>query len=197
METKIPISCISNINNDNKKYINLIKCPYCNGIFYEPIYLKVDHCIICKNCFYNKYRINNDAIKKNELDKLYEKIDIKKYESLFKFKYFCPLCKLNNTNNNVEYEYDDLIKHINLCENQIIYKDLCRCTNIIKVCLKDIDEPNIILENKILEKEYEYEKMSINYNKFKNYLKEVEREAEKENLNKKKFINKKRNNKNS
>ena len=196
MEAKIPFICISNLNEENKIYLDKIICYICKGVCVEPIILKIDKFIICMKCFYRKYNINYENI--STIKDLYDKINIKEYEYLFKFKYFCPLCKLNNTNNNVEYEYDDLIKHINLCENQIIYKDLCRCTNIIKVCLKDIDEPNIILENKILEKEYEYEKMSINYNKFKNYLKEVEREAEKENnLNKKKFINKKRNNKNS
>ncbi len=204
METKIPISCISNINNDNKKYINLIKCSYCNGIFYEPIYLKVDHCIICKNCFYNKCRINKDAIKKNELDKLYEKIDNKIYESLFKFKYFCPLCKLNNSNEKKEYQYDTLINHLKICNNQIIFKDLCRCTNILKIYLKDLflkkNELDLINDNKILEKEIEKEKLTLNNKQLKIFLDNEEKKEKANYLNeiqkkhiKKKFIGKKRN----
>ena len=204
METKIPISCISNFNNDNKKYINLVKCPICNGIYYEPIFLKIENCIACKNCFYNKYRINKDNIKKNELDKLYEKIDIKKYESLFKFKYFCPLCKLNNSNENKEYQYDTLINHLKICENQIIFKDLCRCTNILKIYLKDLhlnkSEIDLINKNKILEKEIEIEKLTINKKQLKAFL-DNEEKKEKENYLKeiqqkhikKKFIGKKRN----
>ena len=197
METKIPFSCISNFNDDNKKYINLIKCPICNGIYYDPIFLKIDNYIVCKNCFYNKYRINMDNIKKNELDKLYEKVDIKIYESLFKFNYFCPLCKLNNSNENKEYQYDTLINHLKICENQIVFKDLCRCTNILKIYLKDL---YLIIENKILEKEIEKEKLTINNKKLKIFL-DNEEKKEKENYLKeiqqkhikKKFIGKKRN----
>ena len=203
METKIPISCISNFNNENKKYINLVKCPICNGIYFEPVFLKFDNCIVCKNCFENKYRINTDIINKNELNKLYEIIDIKKYDSLFKFKYYCPLCKLNNSNNNKEYQYDTLINHLKICDNQIIFKDLCRCTNILKIYLKDLylkkNELDLIIENKILEKEIEMEKLTINNKKLKIFLNNEEKK-EKENYIKeiqqkhikKKFIGKKK-----
>ena len=203
METKIPISCISNFNNENKKYINLVKCPICNGIYFEPVFLKFDNCIVCKNCFENKYRINKDINNKNELNKLYEVIDIKKYDSLFKFKYYCPLCKLNNSNNNKEYQYDTLINHLKICDNQIIFKDLCRCTNILKIYLKDLylkkNELDLIIENKILEKEIEMEKLTINNKKLKIFLNNEEKK-EKENYIKeiqqkhikKKFIGKKK-----
>ena len=102
MEPKIPLSCISNLNDQNKKYIDLIKCPICDGVYFEPIYLKLDKYIACENCFFNKYKINKDNIKKSKLDILYEKINVKKLESLFKFNYYCPICKLNNSNNKKE-----------------------------------------------------------------------------------------------
>ena len=184
-------------------YINLVKCPICNGIYFEPVFLKFDSCIVCKNCFENKYRINTDIINKNELNKLYEIIDIKKYDSLFKFKYYCPLCKLNNSNNNKEYQYDTLINHLKICDNQIIFKDLCRCTNILKIYLKDLylkkNELDLIIENKILEKEIEMEKLTINNKKLKIFLNNEEKK-EKENYIKeiqqkhikKKFIGKKK-----
>ena len=166
MEPKIPLSCISNLNDQNKKYIDLIKCPICGGVYFEPIYLKLDKYIACENCFFNKYKINKDNIKKSKLDILYEKINVKKLESLFKFNYYCPICKLNNSNNKKEYQYDNLIIHLKICDNQIVFKDLCRCTNILKIYLKDLylkkNELDLLIENKILEKELEIEKFNIN-----------------------------------
>ena len=201
MEAKIPISCISDINNENKKFIDSIQCRICGGIFFEPILLKIDKYIVCKNCFFNKYKINNiDKIEKDKINMLIEKIAIKKIDALFKFKYFCPLCKSNNSITK-EYSYEDLISHLMTCENQMIFKDLCRCTNIIKIYLKDINmdinDYKIMLDNKILEKEIEMEKLTINYKKFQNYLNSEEKEnnfiqkIQKKNI-KKKFIGKKR-----
>ena len=204
MEPKIPLSCISNLNDQNKKYIDLIKCPICGGVYFEPIYLKLDKYIACENCFFNNYKINKDNIKKSKLYILYEKINVKKLESLFKFNYYFQIFKLNNSNNKKEYQYDNLIIHLKICDNQIVFKDLCRCTNILKIYLKDLylkkNELDLLIENKILEKELEMEKFNINDKKFKIFL-DREREKEKENnfkeiqkkYIKKKFIGKKRN----
>ena len=88
MEAKIPISCISDINNENKKFIDSIQCRICGGIFFEPIFLKIDKYIVCKNCFFNKYKINNiDKIEKDKINMLIEKIAIKKIDALFKFNF--------------------------------------------------------------------------------------------------------------
>ena len=59
MEPKIPLSCISNLNDQNKKYIDLIKCPICGGVYFEPIYLKLDKFIACENCFFNTLHVGN------------------------------------------------------------------------------------------------------------------------------------------
>ena len=198
MEAKIPIDCISNLDNENKKYLDSIKCCFCGGIFCEPIFLKIDCYIICKNCFFVKFKINKNSVRKSDLDKLFDKVDIKKYEALSKFKYFCPLCKLNKSNNK-EYQYGELINHLKICGNQIIFKDLCRCTNILKIYLKDMNFPenkyNIIIENKILEKEIEKEKLNIDNKKYKKFLDSDKNEKNagklKKNINKK-FIGKKR-----
>ena len=203
MEAKIPIDCISNLDNDNKKYLDLIKCCFCGGIFYEPIFVKIDCYIICRNCFFVKFKINQSAVKKKDLDKLFNNVDIKKYDAFLKFKYFCPLCKLNKTNN-IEYQYSELINHLKICGNQIIFKELCRCTNILKIYLKDMDfeenKHNILIENKILEKEIEKEKLTLDNKKFKQFLDSEKKEKEKQIINEylkkhinKKFIGKKRN----
>ena len=61
----------------------------------------------------------------------------------------------------------------------------------------DINDYKIMLDNKILEKEIEMEKLTINYKKFQNYLNSEEKEKnfiqkiQKKNI-KKKFIGKKR-----
>ena len=196
MEAKIPIDCISNLNNENKKYLDLIKCCFCGGIFYEPILVKIDCYIICRNCFFVKFKINQNDVTKKDLDKLFNNVDIKKYEAFFRFKYFCPLCKLNKSNNK-EYQYTELINHLKVCGNQIIFKDLCRCTNILKINLKDVNfeenKHNIFIENKILEKEIENEKLNIDNKKFKKFLEsEIINELSKKHINKK-FIGKKRN----
>ena len=196
MENKIPTFCISNLNKENEKFIDTIKCHICGGILYEPIFVKIDKYIACRKCFFNKYKINADIIERNKSEYLYEIINIKNLQNLFKFKYFCPLCKSNNSNNK-EYEYDALINHLKICENQILFKDLCRCTNIIKLYLKDVNMNNegikIILENKILEKEIEIEKLNFDKKKFQNYIvsEQTEKIIEKYDKIKKRHIKKK------
>ena len=205
MNAKIPIFCISNQNEQNKKFIDSIRCHICGGVYFEPIYLKIEKFIVCKNCFFEQHKKNNNHIDKSNLKLLFDEIDYKKIEPLFKFKYYCPLCKSNNSNNE-EYAYDKLIEHLSICKNQVLFRELCRCTNIIKIYLKDIDmEENdykIILENEILKKEIEKENLEINIKEFRNYLNHKEKDCDaslnknhKKNIKtniKKKFIGKKR-----
>ena len=182
MEEKIPISCLSNLDNENKKLLDSISCKICGGIFFEPIFLKIDKIIVCRKCFFNKHKINQNILSKEKSDILFEKIDIKNIDNLFKFKYFCPLCKSNNSNNKI-YDYNALINHLNYCDNQLLFKDLCLCTNIIKIYLKDIklqrNDFKLLEENKILEKELEKEKSTLNNKEFKNYLESREKERQK------------------
>ena len=90
-----------------------------------------------------------------------------------------PLCKSNNSINK-EYSYDELISHLMICENQIIFRDLCRCININKIYLKDINmdinDYKIMLNNIVLEKEIEMEKLTIDKKKYQKYLNSEERE---------------------
>ena len=201
MNAKIPIFCISNLNEENKKNIDSIRCLICGGVYFEPIFLKIDNCYVCKNCFFDKIKTSNNLIDKSKLNLIFEKIDYKKIDALFQFKYCCPICKVNNCDNE-EYAYDKLIEHLKICKNQIIFKELCRCTNIIKIYLKDIDmngnDYKIMRENEILENEIEKEKLKINNKNFRNYLISKERDKE-ETINKshkknisKKFVGKKR-----
>ena len=201
MNAKIPIFCISNLNEENKKNIDSIRCLICGGVYFEPIFLKIDNCYVCKNCFFDKIKTSNNLIDKSKLNLIFEKIDYKNIDALFQFKYYCPICKFNNCDNE-EYAYDKLIEHLKICKNQIIFKELCRCTNIIKIYLKDIDmngnDYKIMRENEILEKEIEKEKLKINNKNFRNYLISKEKDKEdtinkshKKNINKK-FVGKKR-----
>ena len=197
MEPKIPISCISNINNENKKFIDSIKCCICKGIYFEPIFLKYENCFACKNCFCCKFKIDKSELNKKDYDIFYEKLDVTKLVNLYRFKYFCPICKSNDINNNTEYNYIELTNHLKNCGNQIIFRELCRCLNIIKIYLKDIEtEDNkyskLIYENNLLEREIEMEKKSLNDKKFKEFLKS-QKELNSKSLDKKhnKNINKK------
>ena len=195
MEAKIPIICISVKNDEDKKFIDSIQCPICRGVFFEPIFLKLEKSIVCKNCFFNKYKINNiDKIDKDKINMLFEKINSKNIDALFKFKYFCPLCKSNNSINK-EYSYDELIYHLMTCGNQIIFRDLCRCINIITIYLKDINmdinDYKIMLENIVLQKEIEMEKLTINNKNFQKYLNSEEKEQNSNEKIKKKNIKKK------
>ena len=54
MEAKIPITCVSIKKDVYKKFIDLIRCTICGGVFFEPIFLKLEKSIVCKNCFFNK-----------------------------------------------------------------------------------------------------------------------------------------------
>ena len=87
MEAKIPITCVSIKKDEYKKFIDLIRCPICGGVFFEPIFLKLEKSIVCKNCFFNKYKINNI----DKIDMLFEKIDIKNMDALFKFNFLNSL----------------------------------------------------------------------------------------------------------
>ena len=209
MEPKIPLFCISNMDKENNSILYKIKCLYCKGVFYDPVYSKIDNCIYCKDCF---YKVNNiDKNEEQDIGKLYNKLEKKEMDYLYKFNYYCPLCLKNNNNNNnknsynrVAYTYDALMLHLIICDNQIIFNNACHgflCNNIINIYLKDINEQenisDIILANQTLEKEIEKELLNINYKDYSNYLKlqlkKKNKEDNKKNINiKNELLNKKR-----
>ena len=178
MEAKIPLNCISNIDNNNYLILHKIKCILCNGIYYDPVISKKNNCIYCKDCFYKINNINRNE--EQDISKLYNKLETKKLSSLYIFDYYCPLClkkDINNTNKKT-YTYDALMLHLITCENQVIYTKPCStylCGNALNIYLKDTDKEqnlnNILLSNETLEKEIERELLNIDYKEYKKYLK--------------------------
>ena len=178
MEPKIPISNIVNLNNEDNSLIYKIKCSFCGGVLLDPLYSKKDNKIYCKECFYKLYYIdkNNQDI---DIGKLYNKIEIRNINEINKLKYYCPQCIKNNNNNEnkVEYTYNSLMNHLITCPNKVILKKLCKnynCDKKIDIYLKDIDKKEnieeILLNNYILEKEIEKEKLQLNFPNYKKYL---------------------------
>lgn len=203
MEQKIPIKCIVNNNLNKNIEFKEIECLYCKGIPYEPVLSMKDNNIYCKNCFYKKNML--DLNKDYNIQILYNKIGKEKMKYLNSLKYYCPLCLKNCLNNEIkaEYSYDALIRHLITCQNRSLFKATCpnnNCNNSINIKLKDIYNQEsinkILLDNQMIEKEIENEKLKINYIKYQRYLnsnKKKENEEHKRNKSyKNKFLNKKR-----
>ena len=202
MEPQIPISCISNLNDNNKPILNNIKCLNCGGVYFEPVFSIKEKNIFCKKCFYK--RNNIDSIPGQDISKLYFNIENNKMNYLNQFKYYCPFCLKNNLNNNKEYTYDSLRIHLVTCQNKIVLNKICifnYCYNIMNIHLKDVNQyeniDKIILANNILEKEIENEKLQLNYIDYKNYLNtqiKISKDNKKNSNIKNEYLNKKRKN---
>lgn len=196
MEPKIPIACLTNSSKVDNSLIDKIKCAFCQGISLDPLYSKRDNKTYCKECFYQYYNFDKNS-QYIDIGKFYSKIEINLFEGIKELKFYCPLCIKNNINDNnkIEYTYNSLLVHLVICPNKILIKKLCKnynCDNKNDIYLKDIVQKkniyDLLLNNYILEKEIENEKLKLNFQNYKKYL------NEQINVNKNMFINKKRKN---
>ena len=169
---KIPFSSIKNNNltETNKK----IKCTLCDGILYEPIFSKKDKLNYCKTCFYNHNNINIEDSSINYRN-LYTPSSKEIKINLNKYKYNCP----NFDFEEKEYTYDELIDHLIICDNNKITCPSCGGETFLKNIENNEKQKLmiILIRNKILERELEYQKLRII--QMENEKNEIEKKNEK------------------
>ena len=181
MEEKIPFLSLKN-PPESENSLKLIKCPLCEGILYDPVYSPKTKLNYCKSCFLSQ---NNDKNRVLNYDNLYNSTVKERKKNLNLYKYSCPNFDFEENKREKEYTYDELINHLIICGNNKIFCP--ECGN--ETFLKSLDENSkkdleiLLIRNKILERELEYQKSRII--QMEEEKKETKEIAEKEKIEKK------------
>lgn len=162
MEAKIPLISLKDPpSSDNS--LKLIKCTLCEGILYDPVYSSQTRLHYCKSCYLSQ---NNTKKGKNSsltYDNLYHPTVKESKKNLNLYKYVCPNFDFEENQNEKEYTYDELINHLIVCENNQISCPECGNETFLKTfnlgSKKEMQK--ILIRNKILERELEYQKSRI------------------------------------
>ena len=162
MEAKIPfISLKEPPSNENS--LKLIKCPLCEGILYDPVYSPKTRLNYCKQCYLSQ---NNNKNGKNftlNYNNLYNPAVKEAKKNLNLYKYVCPNFDFEENKKEKIYTYDELINHLIICQNNKVSCPECGSDTFLN-CLETRskkDMETILLRNKILERELEYQKSRI------------------------------------
>ena len=159
MEEKIPFLSLKN-PPESENSLKLIKCPLCEGILYDPVYSPKTRLNYCKSCFLSQ---NNDKNRVLNYDNLYNSTVKERKKNLNLYKYSCPNFDFEENKREKEYTYDELINHLIICGNNKIFCPECGRETF----LKSLEENNkkdleiLLIRNKILERELEYQKSRI------------------------------------
>ena len=162
MEAKIPLISLKDPPSSDVSF-KLIKCPLCEGILYDPVYNSQTKKNYCKQCFQSQ---NNNKKEKNPSlthNNLYHPSVKESKKNLNLYKYVCPNFDFEENKKEKEYNYDELINHLIVCENNKISCPECGNNTFLKSLdvesKKELEK--ILMRNKILERELEYQKSRI------------------------------------
>ena len=139
-----------------------IKCSLCEGIIYEPVYSPKTKLTYCKACFQSQKFFQNDNSPLN-FTNLYNPAVKESKKKLNMYNYVCPNFDFEENQKENEYTYDELINHLIVCQNNRISCPECGEETFLKSLeinhRQDLE--NILIKNKILERELEYQKSRI------------------------------------
>ena len=139
-----------------------IKCSLCEGIIYEPVYSPKTKLTYCKSCFQSQKIFKNDNSPLN-FTNLYNPAVKESKKKLNMYNYVCPNFDFEENQKENEYTYDELINHLIVCQNNRISCPECGEETFLKSLeinhRQDLE--NILIKNKILERELEYQKSRI------------------------------------
>jgi hypothetical protein len=158
MEAKIPLISLKDPPSTDPS-LKSIKCPLCEGILYDPVYCTKKRMNYCKQC----YITQKGKILSLTYDNLYNPSVKEAKKNLNLYKYICPNFDYQENQKEKEYTYDELINHLIVCENNKIICPECGEETFLK-SLENNSRKNlekVILWNKILERELEYQKSRI------------------------------------
>ena len=161
MLEKIPFSSLKN-HQELEIEEKLIKCPFCNGILYEPIFSTKKGKNCCKSCLLSQNNIEQENLSIN-YSHLFKPISKQIKNKLNNYEYICPLEYMENTEGK-QYNYDELINHLIICDNNKIKCPSCGADKFLKNILEKNEKKkltDILINNKILERELEYQKSVI------------------------------------
>ena len=162
MEAKIPFISLKDPPSD-ENILKSIKCPLCEGILYDPVYSPKTRLNYCKTCYLSQ---NNNKNGKNfslNYNNLYNPAVKEGKKNLNLYKYICPNFDFEENQKEKQYTYDELINHLIICQNNKISCPQCGSDTI----LNSLEEKSkkemetILIRNKILERELEYQKSRI------------------------------------
>ena len=161
MVEKIPFSSLKNPEQSEIEE-KLMKCSYCDGILYEPVISTKNRLNYCKTCLLEQNNIDQENLSLN-YSTLYKQAPKQIKAKLNSFQYTCPNFDFEENTDEKQYNYDELINHLIICDNNKIKCPSCGTEKF----LKDIENNEkqklikILMKNKILEKELEYQKSII------------------------------------
>ena len=162
MEEKIPISSLKN-PPESENLFKLIKCSLCDGILNDPVYSSKTRLNYCKSCYISQNNIKNEKNTVLNYDNLYNPSVKERKNNLNLYKYSCPNFDFEENEEEKEYTYDELINHLIICGNNKISCPECGNETFLKSLEEKAkkDMEIILVRNKILERELEYQKSRI------------------------------------
>jgi hypothetical protein len=158
MEAKIPLISLKDPPSTDPS-LKSIKCPLCEGILYDPVYCTKKRMNYCKQC----YITQKGKILSLTYDNLYNPSVKEAKKNLNLYKYVCPNFDFEENKKEKIYTYDELINHLIICQNNKVSCPECGSDTFLNSLetrsKKDME--TILLRNKILERELEYQKSRI------------------------------------